>query len=253
MAYSLKYPERVSRLVLVSPAGIPLGPEDDTLFKQKDNGKGVEAEVTQSQKEHVPASESEAKKEADKLKKTPTQPASSQQRTIKEPPRMGTKTRTVLTWLWERNTSPFGLIRGSLFFGPLLVGRYTSRRFGTLPEEELKSLHNYCQSIFSARGSSEYCLAHLLAPGAYARSPMVNRVACLPATLPVSFLYGSQDWMDVQGGRESVKRLREAGNRLGSTFVIPSAGHNIHVDNPLAFDALLTRILDGDVDGKSNT
>lgn len=239
--------------MLVSPAGIPLGPENGTMFKPKANGKGVEAEVTQPQEEHVPATEMEAKEEANKLKNTPTKPATESKQTGNEPPRMGTKTRTVLTWLWERNTSPFGLIRGSLFFGPLLVGRYTSRRFGTLPEDELNSLHNYCQSIFSARGSSEYCLAHLLAPGAYARSPMVNRVSALPTTLPVSFLYGSQDWMVVQGGQDSVKRLREAGNRLGSTFVVQKSGHHLYLDAPLAFDALLTRILDGDVDGKSNT
>jgi cardiolipin-specific phospholipase len=224
------------------------------MFAPKSNGAGVEAEVTQPQEEHVPASEAQAKKDAVQMKRTPTKEASeSEVKSDNKPPRIGTKTRTVLSWLWERNTSPFGLVRGSLFFGPLLVGRYTSRRFGTLPDDELKSLHNYCQSIFSAKGSSEYCLAHLLAPGAYARSPMVKRVAALPTTLPVSFIYGSHDWMDVQGGIDSVNKLREAGNRLGSSFVVQSAGHHTYLDAPLAFDALLSRILDGDVDGKSNT
>lgn len=195
-----------------------MAPEEDTpAFTPKKNGPGVEAELTQPQEDHVPASKQQAEKDAAKMKEAPTKQTPETKR--RDPPRFGPKTRKVFTWLWEQNTSPFGLVRSSLFFGPLLVGRYTSRRFATLPDEELRSLHNYCQSIFSARGSSEYCLAHLLAPGAYARSPMVNRIAALPKTLPISFLYGAQDWMDVQGGIDSVKRLRDADNRLASSFV----------------------------------
>ena len=255
VAYSLKYPNRVSRLVLVSPAGVSEGPAEGTMFSQKSNGKSVETEVQQSQEETVPNSEAQASSDAQQMNRGTLQ-GSEQQPTStgKAPtaPRMGNKTRTVLTWLWERNTSPFGLVRSSLFFGPLLVGRYTSRRFGTLPDDELRSLHAYCQAIFSSRGSSEYCLAHLLAPGAYARMPMVSRVAALPATLPVAFLYGRQDWMDVQGGLESVRRLNEAGNRLASAFVVPNAGHHIYLDNPRAFDTLLARILDGRGDGEAN-
>ncbi|UZJ55344.1 hypothetical protein CBS101457_004664 [Exobasidium rhododendri] len=252
IAYALKYPDHVSRLVLVSPAGIPEGPGDDLAKHSKDSGKGVEAELQQPQEEHVPYSAAEADKDAQKMKRVSSNNPEPSEKTTSPPPRMGTKTRSVLTFLWNQNFSPFGLVRGSLFFGPLLVGRYTSRRFGTLPDDELRSLHAYCQAIFSSRGSSEYCLAHLLAPGAYARLPMVSRISALPSTLPVSFIYGAVDWMDVEGGRESVERLAKAGNKLGSTFVVPNAGHHVYLDNPRAFDTLLGRILTGQVDGSSN-
>jgi cardiolipin-specific phospholipase len=251
IAYTLKYPHRVSRLVLVSPAGIPEGPDEGLATSPKGNGgRGVEAEVEQPQEGNTPFSAAEANKDAQKMKSVPTNDTSDPfQKTKNPPPRMGSKTRTVFSWLWERNTSPFGIVRNSLFFGPLLVGRYTSRRFGTLPDDELRSVHAYCHAIFSSRGSSEYCLAHLLAPGAYARLPMVARITGLPSTLPVSFIYGAVDWMDVEGGRESVKRLARAGNTAGSTFVVPNAGHHVYLDNPRAFDALLSRILKGQADG----
>lgn len=112
----------------------------------------------------------------------------------------------------------FSLLRNSLFFGPMLAGRYTSRRFGSLDDENLRcavratsescstdargfssSLHAYTQGIFMSKASSEHCLAHILAPGAYARMPMVERIA--PLRMPVSFIYGATgiDWM-VSGG-----------------------------------------------------
>lgn len=59
--------------------------------------------------------------------------------------------------LWERNYSPFALLRNLHFLGPLLVGKYSSRRFGSLPDEDLRPLHAYCAGIFTAKGSSEYC------------------------------------------------------------------------------------------------
>jgi len=65
---------------------------------------------------------------------------------------------SVFGWLWEQNISPvsrwqqicsrfpcsclprpqFSLLRNSLFFGPMLAGRYTSRRFGSLDDENLR-------------------------------------------------------------------------------------------------------------------
>lgn len=48
--------------------------------------------------------------------------------------------------------------------------------------------------ITRAKGSSEYCISHLLAPGAFARMPMVNRVAKL--NIPV--LFSCKSGLDVE-------------------------------------------------------
>lgn len=76
---------------------------------------------------------------------------------------------------------------------------------------------------------------------------MVDRVA--PLKIPVTTVYGDHDWMDVNGGRELVKRLAAVGNNKASCFVVPNAGHHTYLDNPKAMDRLLLKILSGKADG----
>ena len=71
--------------------------------------------------------------------------------------------------------------------------------------------------------------------------------------------------MDPEGGKESVERLRQAGNGLGKMYIIPHAGHHgesqmslvlqsasyssrsistVYLDNPKATNDLLVKELD---------
>lgn len=300
VAYTLRYPSRVSRLVLVSPAGVGVAPEEQPQSQSQGQGEDknestfapknatyvpeasrgnidadatsvhsqdMEREVLESQ-EHagVPANKAQAEQGARKVDQQAAGASSSakQQQTTTSsaaspsaagpkpappPPRFSPRTRAVFSWLWEQNYSPFGLLRTSSFLGPWLASRYTSRRFSALPDGEKKAIAAYTQAIFLSRGSGEYCLAHLLLPGAWARLPIATRAADLRKELPVSFIYGESDWMDVEAGRDVVRRLREWGNTGGGrTFVVPHAGHNVHIDNPRALDRLLGRILDAKAD-----
>jgi cardiolipin-specific phospholipase len=300
VAYTLRYPSRVSRLVLVSPAGVGMAPEEQGQSQAQASGHGqdknestfapknatyvpeasrgnidadatsvhsqdVEREVLESQ-EHagVPANKTQAEQDARKVDQqaagaqssssSSSTPASSAPKTAPPPPRFSPRTRAVFSWLWEQNYSPFGLLRTSSFLGPWLASRYTSRRFSALPDGEKKAIAAYTQAIFLSKGSGEYCLAHLLLPGAWARLPIALRAEGLKRELPVSFIYGESDWMDVEAGRDVVRRLREWGNTGGGrTFVVPHAGHNVHIDNPRALDRLLGRILDAKADASRAT
>ncbi|THH33833.1 hypothetical protein EUX98_g357 [Antrodiella citrinella] len=222
VVYALKYPTRVNKLILLSPAGVPRNPEEE-----------YSREITDPQP--VDASSD------------PAEPASrSKVEAIKEGQRKElrkeSRTRKVFTYLWEEGWSPFQVVRSSLFWGPLIVGKYSSRRFIGLSADDTKAMHEYILNITLAKGSGEYCISHLLAPGAFARRPIVDRIHAL--NVPVTFVYGDSDWMDPEGGSQSVENMRQAGNGQGRMYIVPHAGHHLYLDNPKATNDLLIKELD---------
>lgn len=115
---------------------------------------------------------------------------------------------------------------------------WTSRRFSHLPKNESEALHNYAYSLFRQRGSGEYALAYILAPGAFARSPLIRRIngvgrqnlplpnqlsptqsstALAPSPkslsretgIPIVMMYGENDWMDIAGGYAAEQKIKE--------------------------------------------
>lgn len=221
VVYSLKHPSRVNKLILLSPAGVPRGPDNTVYSKELDespSGNGGSAHTaTRADVEEMEAEQQRAK-------------------------RQESRTRRLFTWLWEEGWSPFQVVRSTLFWGPMLVGKYSSRRFHGFSEEDTRDMHDYILNITLARGSGEYCISHILAPGAYARMPIVDRISALK--IPVTFVYGDHDWMDPSGGQESVERLRQAGNGRGRMYMVDDAGHHVYLDNPRAINDLLVKELD---------
>lgn len=227
--YALKYPGRINKLILASPVGVP---EDPYAMASELPQKQDQAAIAASSAA-VPPGDA-PKGDNNILLKGPPADASSDRH-----PR-----RTVPKWfayLWEANISPFSLIRWTGPLGPRLVSGWTSRRFSHLPADEAKALHDYSYSIFSMRGSGEYALAYILAPGAFARSPLIRRIegvgrqmipASVPSSpssptnitelnkarrengLPVVFMYGDHDWMDYKGGMAAAAKIRDEKQRV---------------------------------------
>ena len=52
---------------------------------------------------------------------------------------------------------------------------------------------------------------------------MYTHLVVLPLTILPD---GDHDWMDPQGGSESVEKLRQAGNGHGRMYIVPHAGHH---------------------------
>ena len=252
VAYALKYPGRLDKLILASPVGIPEDPY------------AVSAELPEGQVEEQEA--------GGNGKEAPKRPY----------PRW-------FSTLWEANVSPFSLVRWAGPLGPRLVSGWTTRRFSHLPEDEASALHDYSYSLFRQKGSGEYALSYILAPGAFARSPLVRRIhgvgrqylgphdhpvpdtepgveangssSSLAARhrprengIPVVLMYGENDWMDVAGGfaaEEKIKqekRLalkgkskeeRERDNGDAKVVIIPRAGHHLYLDNAEDFNRAL--------------
>uniref|UniRef100_A0A7N0V3A8 1-acylglycerol-3-phosphate O-acyltransferase n=1 Tax=Kalanchoe fedtschenkoi TaxID=63787 RepID=A0A7N0V3A8_KALFE len=94
----------------------------------------------------------------------------------------------VIKHLWESNFTPMKLVRGLGPWGPGLVQKYTSARFGVnetgddggLTENESKLLTDYVYHTLVAKASGELCLKYIFAFGAFAKSPLLHRLDYSP-------------------------------------------------------------------------
>lgn len=168
VAYALKYPTRVSKIILLSPAGVPRDPESTVYAREVTDQQDTGASST----DHA---EPATKGHLERIK-------SGQEEVQKKESR----SRKIFTYLWEEGWSPFQVIRSSLFWGPMLVGKYSSRRFIGLSQDDTRAMHDYIVNLVLAKGSGEYCVSHLLAPGAHARRPLVDRIHALK--VPITFV-----------------------------------------------------------------
>ncbi|KAJ5586909.1 cardiolipin-specific deacylase [Penicillium hispanicum] len=174
VAYALKYPGHLNKLILASPVGIPEDPYAVTADVPEPSESTMANELTQDERDIVASTAvpGSAPKTNDGNFITGRNPV--ERPAAIQPPR-----RNLPKWfayLWDANISPFSLVRWAGPLGPRLVSGWTSRRFSHLPAEEAKALHDYSYSIFSLRGSGEYALSYILAPGAFARSPLIRRI-----------------------------------------------------------------------------
>ncbi|KAI7623133.1 alpha/beta-hydrolase, partial [Hortaea werneckii] len=228
VCYALKYPGHLNKLILASPVGIPEDPYavNDEMPESGDTSTAAEFEQAELEGGR-PAGDNNNFLNARKRQEEASRDGKPAPR--KPLPKW-------LTTLWDANISPFSLVRLSGPLGPRLVSGWTSRRFSHLPPDEAQALHDYSYSLFRQRGSGEYALAYILAPGAFARSPLIRRIhgvgrqyledhnkpepdaaASTPPTdspqkvretgVPIVLMYGDHDWMDVGGGYASKERL----------------------------------------------
>lgn len=165
VAYALRYPTRVHKLILLSPAGVPHNPDNLTMPSRELTDTGDSGSSATGSAPAEPASSSEIRHIRD------------QQRATKKEE---SRSRRLFTYLWEEGCSPFQVVRTALFWGPMLVGKvrlfstfdclslksplahefvqYSSRRFTGLTEDEIRDMHDYILNITLAKGSGEYCI-----------------------------------------------------------------------------------------------
>jgi cardiolipin-specific phospholipase len=113
VAYALRYPTRVHKLILLSPAGVPHDPNNLSMPSRELTDSGESVNPTDAPAE--PASDSEIQHIRD------------EQKIFKKEE---SRSRKLLTYLWEEGWSPFQVVRSTLFWGPMLVGKV--RQFSLL-------------------------------------------------------------------------------------------------------------------------
>ena len=265
VSYALKYPGHLNKLILASPVGIPEDPWAVNEAMPEPEESTLANEFTVDQETLVQS----AGDGRNNLFRQKENTAAVNGKAPKRP------IPGWLVWLWDANVSPFSIVRLSGPLGPRFVSGWTSRRFNHLPPDEAQALHTYAYSLFRQRGSGEYALPYLLAPGAYARSPVINRIQDVgrqvlePATattaalretgIPVVLMYGENDWMDVAGGYAAEEKLKKRSakallegtdeekrreNGSARVVVIPRAGHHLYLDNPEDFNKVIQKELE---------
>lgn len=138
----------------------------------------------------------------------------------------------VLNHLWESNFTPMKVVRGLGPFGPNLVRKYTSARFGEgegLAEQESSLLTDYVYHTLAAKASGELCLKHIFSFGAFARSPLLQRAS--DWKVPTTFIYGFQDWMDYKAADAARRSMTVPCDIIR----VPQAGHFVFLDNAKGF------------------
>ena len=141
VAYVLKYPTRVSRLVLLSPVGVPREPNATAPSREVTDDQTDEADYLSADDAHLAT-----RAEVEEIK---SERRNRWWRQI---------LRKVFAYLWEAGWSPLQVVRSAMWYGPVLVGKYVSRRISGLTEEELREIHDYILNITLAKGSGEYCI-----------------------------------------------------------------------------------------------
>lgn len=225
--YTLKYPEHVSKLILISPVGVersqfdlsePNGPTTGSTPEVE--GPDIEQEVgihNQNTDEPIPSSSLHKTDTNGYVKRLPNFPK-------------------FLSFLWEHHISPFTVIRAFGPWGPSVTSSWAFKRFGDSigDYDEAVKLHVYSYNTFVAKASGEHALTRVLAPGALARYPLLNR---LPKDLKVDslFLYGDKDWMSKEAGNTLVNEINKNGTTHSEYQVISNAGHHVYLDNPVDF------------------
>lgn len=240
--YTLKYPQHVSKLVLISPVGVEksifdlsMGP-DEHPTAQVLEGPDIEQEVGAHNEDTDKPAPLQSKPLNDP--KTWEKPTSS----LHTPDGNGYVTRIpnlpkYLVYLWDKNFSPFGILRSSGPLGPRITSNWSFRRFGNIDDTtEMMKLHTYSYRTFVAKASGEYALTRLLAPGVLARYPLLSRV---PQQIKVDslWLYGENDWMSKEAGKTIVSEINNRGIVKADYAIISNAGHHIYLDNPMDFKA----------------
>ncbi|CCE66099.1 hypothetical protein TPHA_0O01310 [Tetrapisispora phaffii CBS 4417] len=167
---------------------------------------------------------------------------------------MNLKKKTPAWWfekLWERNISPFTLVRSSSYIGSKLTSGWTYRRFSSLLSQnnlkQFEALHKYTYSIFNQRGSGEYLLNFALKCGGGPRYPlektlfMNNDKGISKSSTEWIWAYGDNDWMDKNGGIRVSEILTKQLKKRSEVYIVPRAGHHLYFDNHQFFNDLILK------------
>jgi len=142
-----------------------------------------------------------------------------------------------------RHFNPLWALRVSGPAGPKILDRMRPdlmRKFsGIIEEENLNIITKYLYNCNAHNPTGEAAFHSMMTGFAWAKNPMLPRLAQIDKNVPLHFLYGSRSWIStINGG---------AFENVGLTNVevetIPDAGHHIYADQPHLFTDAVLRVI----------
>lgn len=215
--YSLKYPERVEHLILVSPVGLPETPPVATP-------------------------------DGDEKKPNPLSraPAWAQRFGIIH----------IVRWLWSRHITLSMGLHWLGPIGPFIFRKIVRMRFQHLAQQQegdsnahsttptasvnLDALADYTYHLNAGACPGHRGLSLILKPGAYAIDPLLPRLSQL--SVGVSSLFGSSDWIDATNGHKLTETLLESG-RFAECLIVERAGHQLFLENRRSFNHAIVTVV----------
>ncbi|ABN66933.1 conserved hypothetical protein [Scheffersomyces stipitis CBS 6054] len=252
-AYALKYNKKIldentgiktnliDKLVLISPVGLErnkfsllknnlepyVSHEQQQIENLKSPSLAIQQEVLANQEEIVHG-------------EAVSVPQDSEE--VEEPK---TRRRKIVDFMWEKNFSPFSIIRNA---GPMkskFISAWTTHRFAHTyykNPESFQNVHDYIYRVFNAKGSGEYAITRVLAIGAVAKLPLLDRCPekFVNMGLPTLWMYGDKDWMNEEAGLEMTNEINDLSMKQHSAKmayfkILTNSGHHLYLDNPPAF------------------
>lgn len=161
--------------------------------------------------------------------------------------------RKLIRYLWDKNVSPFAIVRKA---GPIRsrwISNWTTHRFSHIyyqNPEHFQHIHDYFYRVFNGNGLGEYAITRVLQFGALARLPLLDRCPekFVKMGLPTLWIYGDKDWMNEEAGEEMAKEINRLSRKSGegdlaSYSLIRNAGHHLYLDNPPDFARVLFKFM----------
>lgn len=127
-------------------------------------------------------------------------------------------------------------------WGEKMTKSYVEKRLPAISDpDEQTAIAEYLMANNALPGSGEHCLNSVLNPFAFAKRPLEYRIPLLKVP-SVTFVYGSNDWMNPEGGVIVQKKCQDlvARNEAApdvSVYQVSNAGHLLMLENWKEFNA----------------
>ncbi|XP_072029218.1 (Lyso)-N-acylphosphatidylethanolamine lipase-like [Amphiura filiformis] len=140
--------------------------------------------------------------------------------------------------------NPLSTIRAAGPLGPRLVRKFRSdmkRRFESIIDDD--TVCNYIYHLNAQTPSGEIAFKSMSTSFAWAVNPMIMRATAVPAHVPITVMYGSKSWMDIDMGNELKYRRQGQGSEV-NVHILKGAGHHVYADKAGMFNALIYDLCD---------